>query len=827
METVPQNDAASQPENAHFTSETSPIEGLSPAHYAMLSQESGIADDVIRERGYRTSTGRSELKSLGIVIRRDTHATGLIIPLRSADGTPLTHFHAQENRRVPLVVYRPDVPETGKDSRYKKYIFPNAALMRLDCPPRCQPDMDDPSKPLWITEGSKKGDAIASHGGCAVVLQGVWCWSGQNEKGGKTALTDWRDVALNGRDVRIVFDSDVVEKESVQKALTALISYLESKDAQVSIASLPSANGEKVGVDDFLLTHTLQDLEALLQAPQTRAHNATAPYGIPFKMTAHGTPRAILFNVMAVLEQDARWHGVLKYNEFSGVIELHEPPPPFALYQAWKTQPLEDYHASEISRWLQAEYDLCAPTTLVREALITVARHNTYHPIQDYLNGLIWDGVSRLDTWLTTHCRVEDSAYVRAIAAKTLIAAVARIMRPGCKMDTVTILEGLQGLLKSTVWRILASDDWFTDTLPDLHSKDAALTLRGKWIIELAELDTLSRNELETIKRFLSSTQDHYRPPYERHAQTVPRANIFVGTTNKEAYLKDETGNRRFWPVRAQGRCDLVALERDRDQLWAEAMARFQDGEIWYLTGDLLQQSEAEQATRVEADPWTETILNYLDMTPLTLVYYKGKDLQSITTRELLEQALGLDKLHWTSGNSRRVANILRLHKWHYDRVENPEKDSGARQVKVFIRETDEPDTMEDSEASASVSPPHKTYSETDETDETDTLCVYRTPDDVREYRSYNNACDEVRIGSFENPSVSTVSSVSDPSTTTTSTPCTETDVDTPSVSDSPRADISPRDPCPHCGQMRMKAFKAGILVCHKCGRQSPTAWRE
>jgi predicted P-loop ATPase len=138
----------------------------------------------------------------------------------------------------------------------------------------------------------------------------------------------------------------------------------------------------------------------------------------------------------------------------------------------------------------------------------------------------------------------------------------------------MTILEGEQGTKKSTVWNTLASDAWFTDWLPDLHDKEAAQTLCGKWFIELGELANIQRSEAETVKRFLSAKQDHYRPSYGKRAQTFPRQNVFVGSTNEEHYFKDATGNRRFWPVKLEGTCEVDALQRDRDQLWAEAVVR-------------------------------------------------------------------------------------------------------------------------------------------------------------------------------------------------------------------------------------------------------------
>ena len=266
----------------------------------------------------------------------------------------------------------------------------------------------------------------------------------------------------------------------------------------------------------------------------------------------------------------------------------------------------------------------------------------------------------RLDAWLTTYCHVEDTAYSRAVGRITLIAAVARAFQPGCKMDTVTILEGLQGWNKSTVWRVLASDAWFTDALPDLHTKDAAQALRGKWFVEFAELDNFKRAEIETIKRFISATQDHYRPAYGRRVVTFPRSNVFVGTTNKWAYFLDETGNRRYLPVRVQAPCDLEALHRDRDQLWAEATHAYTNGTRWYIDDpDLLRQATVEQAERIEEDPWGEPVRQHLDTRKAKTATYKGETVEYVTTGELLDLALHMDRTHWNAGTSRRIAAIL------------------------------------------------------------------------------------------------------------------------------------------------------------------------
>ena len=204
------------------------------------------------------------------------------------------------------------------------------------------------------------------------------------------------------------------------------------------------------------------------------------------------------------------------------------------------------------------------------------------HPVRDYLTALVWDGISRLDSWLITYLDAEDTPLIRAIGSRWMISAVARIMQPGAKVDHMLILEGPQGGKKSSALKTLAGAEWFTDELAEIGSKDAAQQMRGIWIIEIAELDAISRAEVSRIKAFLTRTTDRYRPPYERYVVEVPRQCVFAGSVNPETYLRDETGNRRFWPVRC-GSIDIDALRHDRDQLWAEAVARYRQGAIWWL----------------------------------------------------------------------------------------------------------------------------------------------------------------------------------------------------------------------------------------------------
>lgn len=280
-----------------------------------------------------------------------------------------------------------------------------------------------------------------------------------------------------------------------------------------------------------------------------------------------------------------------------------------------------------IKNWLGSHWALTTSTTEVADQLLRVAQlWCTYDPVAEYLRSLVWDGVSRIGCatgpgWLTTYCRVQDTSYVRKVSARFLISAVARALDPGCKVDTVLVLEGDQGARKSTTLSILGGE-WFTDTPMVLGDKDSRLLAASKWIVELGELKSLLRND-EASKGFLSQCYDDFRPPYGRAPEKFERRCVFAGSTNEYEYLQDPTGNRRYWAVRT-GQCDTESLLRDRDQLWAEAAHRYLGahlnpdqadvsccGERWWF--DAHEQAEADEviAQRRSENPWVPMILSW------------------------------------------------------------------------------------------------------------------------------------------------------------------------------------------------------------------------
>jgi predicted P-loop ATPase len=285
------------------------------------------------------------------------------------------------------------------------------------------------------------------------------------------------------------------------------------------------------------------------------------------------------------------------------------------------------------------------------QAVQTAARDRPFHPVKAYLRGLHWDGVDRIASWLSTYLGAEDTEYSRAVGSRWLISAIARIFRPGAKADCCLILEGPQGIRKSTALRTLAGE-YFTDELADLGSKDAAMQIRGVWIIELSELDSLSHSEVARIKAFMSRTTDRFRPPYGMRLVESPRQCIFAGTVNHSTYLRDETGGRRFWPI-ACGRIDVDALACDRDQLWAEAKVRFESGAVWWLdTADLVQMASDQQMERYEDDPWEEVIGPWIDART------------SVSISEVLEKCLQKPQALWTQTDKNRAARCLRALDW-------------------------------------------------------------------------------------------------------------------------------------------------------------------
>jgi predicted P-loop ATPase len=275
--------------------------------------------------------------------------------------------------------------------------------------------------------------------------------------------------------------------------------------------------------------------------------------------------------------------------------------------------------------------------------------------VREYFNALEWDGRPRLETWLVTYFHADDSPYVRAVGPRFPISVVARIHEPGCQVDHMPVLEGPQGQGKSTALRIMAiKPDWFSDRISNVGSKDAAIETVGVLLFEMAELVPLLKASSSTSKSFITRRYEYYRPPYGKHSVRLPRQCVFAGSINPpvDGYLTDPTGSRRIWPVTCHGMVDRDGIERDRDQLWAEAVAQYRAGKKWWLeTPELEALAKAEQALRFKSDPWTEPIKKWLNK--------NKKKRRDVTLGEVLKGALKIPTPEQNQSAKRRVASIL------------------------------------------------------------------------------------------------------------------------------------------------------------------------
>ena len=582
------------------------------------------------EKGRSAYLERKQI--IGIRVRYAPRTGALLIPMTTA-----------RDQIVGLqVIYPEKQADTGRDKSYWPHGMSKEGAYHLIGP------HPEPGEPVLVCEGYATGASLHMATSFAVAIA--------FDAGNLSAVAKAMRERFPGRALIVCRDDDWKTKRPNGEPWNP--GEEKGSNAALIVGGQvvgPIFSGEReIKWTDFNDLHCAEGLDAVRrQVLAVVRPPAAGGWKDLLARTENGSLIAHMQNVELILGNDERWAGVIAFSAFSSkIVKLRTPP------YGGGTGDWGDIDDIRVMKWLAQQYNLRVKASSVIEAVSVVAHDHAFHPVRNYLNKLEWDRVPRLDTWLNTVMGVAQSGYSAKVGKRWMISAVARVMRPGCKADSVMILEGGQGEGKSTAMSILGGD-WFMDTPFALGDKDGFQAIRGKWIIELGELDSFNKAESTKAKQFFSASTDTYRESYGRRTNDVPRQCVFVGTTNQDEYLKDATGNRRYWPV-ACTKVDLEQLREIRDQLWAEAMFCYEAGEIWWVNRDETPMFSEAQDERFVVDEWEGPILNWLEESQIG---------ETTSGSEVLASALKLDFGHWGKPEQMRVGAIMHRLGWRRVRL--------------------------------------------------------------------------------------------------------------------------------------------------------------
>ena len=582
------------------------------------------------EKGRSAYLERKQI--IGMRVRYAPRTGALLIPMTTA-----------RDQIVGLqVIYPEKQADTGRDKSYWPHGMSKEGAYHLIGP------HPEPGEPVLVCEGYATGASLHMATSFAVAIA--------FDAGNLSAVAKAMRERFPGRALIVCRDDDWKTKRPNGEPWNP--GEEKGSNAALIVGGQvvgPIFSGERdIKWTDFNDLHCAEGLDAVRrQVLAVVKPPAAGGWKDQLARTENGSLIAHMQNVELILGNDERWAGVIAFSAFSSkIVKLRTPP------YGGGTGDWGDIDDIRVMKWLAQQYNLRVKASSVIEAVSVVAHDHAFHPVRNYLNKLEWDRVPRLDTWLNTVMGVAQSGYSAKVGKRWMISAVARVMRPGCKADSVMILEGGQGEGKSTAMSILGGD-WFMDTPFALGDKDGFQAIRGKWIIELGELDSFNKAESTKAKQFFSASTDTYRESYGRRTNDVPRQCVFVGTTNQDEYLKDATGNRRYWPV-ACTKVDLEQLREIRDQLWAEAMFCYEAGEIWWVNRDETAMFSEAQDERFVVDEWEGPILNWLEESQIG---------ETTSGSDVLASALKLDFGHWGKPEQMRVGAIMHRLGWRRVRL--------------------------------------------------------------------------------------------------------------------------------------------------------------
>ena len=542
-------------------------------------------------------------------------------------------------------------------------------------------------KPVFIPEGEKDVDTLAKRGYTAITYGGVNDWQ-----------SDFATL-FKGAEVYILADNDEAGRKVANTILSDLKGIAKSARVIVPVPDIPKADIS----DYFAAGHNNEEFEKLIQSAITDNRSNPAPvmtvpkgtplntddarqmlmYKIEYDKDGNEKSRKLIQSVKnfeIALDNDGRFKGKIKFDEFSQQTYLMGNTPWETSrnnYRAWSS-----FDDSALFAILQSDYGLNSRNDYF-DALKNVAMRNRFHPVRDLLNSLKWDEREHIRGLLPDYLGAEDTEYTYQVWRLWMLGAVARIFQPGCKFDYTVIFQGRQGLGKSTFLQLMAlNDGWFNDSLDSLDSDKAAQSLMGSWIIELAELKSLARTAggVDSVKRFLTATQDKYRVPYERRADIFLRQSVFAGTTNKSDFLQDETGNRRFLIIQTgvhEPKKNLFDPEAMNDikAAWAEAVHIYKTEKPKLLLPESCRkQAEELQAESMSDDGKIGIIQEYLS------------DKHRTCAIEIWQKALG-EQGRPAKWQASEISNIiLGLPEW--ERIPSPAKFGEYGSQRGFQRKT-------------------------------------------------------------------------------------------------------------------------------------------
>lgn len=572
----------------------------------------------------------------------------------------------------------PNVNDKGKPEN--KYVgFPKETHQRcLYYPPDYQETLADPTAPVFLVEAEKSVLAVTAllkrnnYKGTAIGLGGCWGWRNRDEAGVSLPIQDFDRIQWEGRPVVIILDTNVRTNPEVQKAEQALVGELRKRGADVQVVHLPAEEGVN-GPDDYIAQHLDADFLKMLPKPAELEIRRLARLSVlelsrEKKLAAAKLDLTVGELMRAIREEQQRQKrdvyepakleanlatavAIFKkeklnvwYDEFNDRVMVGE-------------KKLRDIDEINTMERLQREYGL---TFISRETVAQAIRHHANqkrrNTAQEWLNKLEWDGVERLDTFFVDYFGAEDNEYTRGAGKNFWIGLIARIMKPGCQVDTMVVLEGPQGQKKSSALMAIGGD-WFAEQKHGVSDKDFYITIRGKALVEISELEAFSNEAITKVKQAITCRVDSIRDPYDRHSEDRPRQCVLVGTTNKKDWNHDETGARRFWPIECNGEIDVASITKFREQFFAEAVARYRAGESWWeMPAEL---TKKEQDARFEDDLWRDDILKTANE------LYKIKTIKEIRIQDIISgDPFNVPIERQDQKMLKRVAKILRKAGW-------------------------------------------------------------------------------------------------------------------------------------------------------------------